>query len=277
MASLTSNLTINTDDRWITIISNITNGIYQKIGHGSYKQVYMGENEKVYATESVVSDRATFLFDKLNKMSESIKKHVLIPDAYVERNGVRYWEMDYCKADLDIATGDTDTFLQTFSIKELSTNFVELEKTVSVLHAGGITAMDIKPANMLFICANNDRSIQITDLDGSMFNNEGEPHLTLQYTYLKFEEDYKKQDLFALYTSFLQIIDNNIWDYHPMQWYRSMEYWTGRVRSKLNEKENSKNDLIKLYLNKLNALEQEKKEQTDIHRSAADIFSKLKY
>ena len=287
MASLTSNLTINTDDRWKPIISNIANGIYAKIGGGSFKQVYLGENKKVYATEQVLSKNATYLFEKLKKISKRVEKHVLIPDAYVERDGVRYWEMDYCQADLDNTTGDTDGILKTFTMEELLVNFVELEKAVSELHEAGITAMDINPANMLFICAGGDRSIQMTDLDGSIIDGIGEAHLTLYYTFLKFEEDYKKQDLFALYTSFLQIIDNKLWDYSPMQWYKSMEDWTDDVLSKLDESDTcqSKNNLVKIYIEKLNALEQEEppkkdeeKVETVAHSAVADIFSvKLKY
>lgn len=287
MASLTSNLTINTDDHWQDVISNIANGIYPKIGGGSFKQVYLGPNKKVYATEQIVTKNPTYLFERLKDISKRVEKHVLIPDAYVERDGVRYWEMDYCQADLDAETGDTDGILKTFTVAELLVNFVELEKTVEELHDAGITAMDIKPANMLFICAEGDRSIQMTDLDGSIIDGIGKVNLTLYFTYLKFEEDYKKQDLFALYTSFLRIIDESLWEYSPMQWYRSMKDWTDDVLSKLDDKEDcqAKNDLVKMYIVKLNALEptekpteEEKEVETVAHRSITDIFGvKLKY
>ena len=274
MASLVSNLTINTDDDWQTIISNIANGIYQRIGGGSFKQVYRGPDNKVYATEQIVTNNATFLFHRLKNIRKRVEKHVLIPDRYVERDGTRYWEMDHCQADLDAATGKTGGILKTFTMAELLVNFVELEKTVSDLHDAGITAMDIKPANMLFICAEGDRSIQMTDLDGSRIDGMGKANLTLYFTYLKFEENYIKQDLFALYTSFLRIIDESLWDYVPLKWYRTMKDWTDDVISKLDSREDFQADLVRIYLNKLNALEPTEKRSSIMvaHSSVEDIF-----
>jgi len=247
------------------VIANIANGKCDKIGGGAFKEIYK-IGDKAYATEIIRSKNATALYDRLKSISDRVSKHVLIPDNYVERNGIRYWEMDFCEADLNREDGNTADILQTFSIDELQQNFDELEETVDELHAAGITLMDIKPDNMLFMCG-ADRNIQLTDLDGSLIDGKGEPHQTMYYTFLKFQEDYVKQDKFALIASFLDILDSQVWVYRPMQWFRSMKDWTDDARARLDDTPRSK--LAAAYLDKLDALE---KIEGIAHASVSSIF-----
>ena len=239
---------------WGEVISNIATDSYKNIGGGSYKTVYQDEGTNtVYAREEVKSENAQKLFVKLNTLSTAAQKHVLIPSEFIERGGYRYWKMDFCEGDLDKSN--------TFTVEELSTNFEGLENAVNELHENGITAMDIKPANMLFNCHVGsdkvDKSIQMTDLDGSLIDGKGDEHLTLYYVFLQFQENgqfnYKKQDLFALYTTFLHIIDKELWQYKPLMLSNSMTDWTGDVLRRLDKTEKY-HGLVLKYLNKLNAL-----------------------
>ena len=237
--------------KWDDVILKIATDKYKNIGGGSYKTVYWDEDTNtVYAREEVKSENAQKLFVKLKTLSTAAQKHVLIPSEFIERGGYRYWKMDFCEGDLDKPN--------TFTVEELSTNFEGLEKAVNELHNIGITAMDIKPANMLFNChvglGKLDKSIQMTDLDGSLIDGKGDEHLTMYYVFLQFQENdqfnYKKQDLFALYTTFLHIIDKELWQYKPFMLSKSMTDWTGDVLDRLDKKEKYYGLVLK-YLNKL--------------------------
>jgi serine/threonine protein kinase len=238
---------------WVKVISKIATGKYKKVGGGSYKTVYQESTNTVYAREKVKSENAQKLFDRLETLSTAAQKHVLIPSEFIVMDGYRYWKMDFCEGDLDKPN--------TFTVEELSTNFEGLEKAVNELHTKGITAMDIKPANMLFNCHVGsdkvDKSIQMTDLDGSLIDGEGKEHLTLYYVFPQFQENgqfnYKNQDLFALYTTFLHIINEDLWQYKPFMLSKSMTDWTGDVFNRMDKTEKY-HGLVLKYLNKLNDL-----------------------
>lgn len=277
---------ISLNDRWKKIISNVQSGIYMLIASGGSKKIYHDQKTgKVYATEQINSSNVNRIFQRLEQMSKKNKEHVLIPYEFVEVGLTRYWEMDFCAYDLDRTTGGSGQALDKIPLKELSRNFEELESTVRELHNMGITAMDIKPANMLFACGKHQWTMKITDLDGAMIDGLGTDHLTAAYTYYKFIEsrDFVKNDLFALYTSFLRIIDVELWSPYSIYIRDTLRSFTDEARQFMVrlDMDEEKVDLVNKYLKKLNDLENAadhrvKEEKTDMEIDGC-TFIKLKY
>tara|TARA_Y100000389_G_C17463392_1_gene523499 strand:- start:3661 stop:4458 length:798 start_codon:yes stop_codon:yes gene_type:complete len=246
---------------WNSVIPRIAAGNLTRINNGSFKTIYLDtHDEKVYAKEKARKNtQGTKVIELLRALAakhDVIRLHVLIPDEIYEKAGYRYYVMPYCAADLDVESGETRRFLGKYNLKRLEQNFSALEQTVTLLHKNGLSCLDIKPMNMLFVCGKNDTSIKLTDLDSSLINMKGRPAQTLNYNYLRFGEDFKKQDLFALYKSIIEILNGrvvDVWNYKPMLFNKTVRDWTNIVRQNVDGK--VFNELMEKYLLKLEELE----------------------
>ena len=136
----------------------------------------------------------------------------------------RYLELEYCKGDANDETGLTVKLLSDFNEEELRVNFIGIEEAVKQLHALDVVALDIKPENMLVDCGST-KSIVLTDLDGAIVNKVGSEHLTPAFFY-SFDldqdkyENYKKNDLFALYITFIEILNPGVEDVYGSSMFR---------------------------------------------------------
>ena len=244
---------------WDSVISRIATGKLKRINSGSYKTIYLdSDDEKVYAKEKARKNtQGTKVIELLRALAnqyEVIRQHILIPEDAYEQAGYRYYVMPYCAADLDVESGGTRRYLGKYNLKRLEQNFSALEETVTMLHKNGLSCLDIKPANMLFVCKYDTASIKLTDLDSSLINKEGSPAQTLNYNYLRFQEDFKKQDLFALYKSIIEILNGrtvDVWNYNFMEFNKTVRDWTSTVRANVREP----HELMEKYLLKLEQLE----------------------
>ena len=124
--------------------------------------------------------------------------------------------MTYCEANANLNTGLTEkTLMDQFrNLKDDKTrlqfkssiekNFKLLKDTINEIHKLGLEKLDIKPDNMLISCQDeNKANIVLTDLDGANTLT----NFTLGYIW--FDDNNKKNDLFALCISFLEIIEKN--------------------------------------------------------------------
>ena len=248
---------------WNSVITRIATGKMTRINSGSNKTIYLDpDDEKVYAKEVASKyTQGTKVLELLRALAakhDVIRQHILIPeDAYEHiEAGYRYYVMPYCAADLDVESGETRRFLGKYTLDRLEQNFSALEQTVTLLHKNGLSCLDIKPANMLFVCGKNDTFIKLTDLDSSLINKKGSPAQTLNYNYLRFGEDFKKQDLFALYKSIIEILNGrtvDVWNYKIMDFNKTVRDWTNIVRQNIDGK--VFNELMEKYLLKLEQLE----------------------
>ena len=241
---------------WDSIITKIAKGEMEFIASGTFKAIYKDKTGKVYSKEKIRRRKRTNIYEILKKLqgeNDLIRKHVLIPEEIYKKAGFKYTVMTYCEADLNNSTGNTTELLKGYTVQELEVNFNCLEQVLQILHENGISCMDIKPANMLFSCG-SEKLIRLIDLDGALVNGKGTPAQTLNYNFLMFNEDFKKQDKFALYKSFIEILDSSLWtDYDIMKIGKTMKMWTAEIRSRM--KQNEKAILIEKYLKKLEELE----------------------
>lgn len=246
---------------WNSVITRIATGKLKRINNGSFKTIYLDtDDEKVYAKEKARKNtQGTKVLELLRALAakhDVIRQHILIPeDAYEDKKaGYRYYVMPYCAADLDVDSGRTRRYLGKYNLKRLEQNFSALEETVTLLHRNGLSCLDIKPANMLFVCKYDMTSIKLTDLDSSLIDGEGSHAQTLNYYYLRFGDNFKKQDLFALYKSIIEILNGrtvDVWNYKPMLFNKTVRDWTKTVRANVREP----HKLMEKYLLKLEQLE----------------------
>tara|TARA_Y100000389_G_C17288914_1_gene426961 strand:- start:44 stop:829 length:786 start_codon:yes stop_codon:yes gene_type:complete len=242
---------------WGTIITRIAAGKLKRINSGSFKTIYLDiDDEKVYAKEKA-RKKGTKVIELLRALAnqyEVIRQHILIPEDAYEQAGYRYYVMPYCAADLDVESGRTRRYLGKYNLDRLEQNFSALEETVTMLHKNGLSCLDIKPANMLFVCKYDTASIKLTDLDSSLIDGEGSHAQTLNYNYFGFGEDFKKQDLFALYKSIIEILNGrtvDVWNYKFLNIQKTVRDWTNTVRQNVREP----HELMEKYLLKLEQLE----------------------
>lgn len=199
----------HTNEEWETIIKEIHLGKLKPVGEGSFKKIYKKEN-KVYTFEDIKQNGGA-IYKKFNQMDTT---YVLTPIDMYECADRRYLELEYCKGDGDDETGNTVKLLNDFNEEELKVNFIGIEEAVNQLHALDVVALDIKPRNMLIDCG-SQKSIVLTDLDGAIVNKVGEEHLTPAFFY-SFDfhpdkyENYKKNDLFALYITIIEILNPEV-------------------------------------------------------------------
>ena len=245
---------------WNSVISRIAAGKLKRINNGSFKTIYLDTDEKVYAKEiarkNTQGTKVIELLRALAAKHDVIRQHILIPeDAYEDiKAGYRYYVMPYCAADLDIKSGRTQSFLDKYPLDRLEKNFSALEQTVTLLHKNGLSCLDIKPANMLFVCKYDTTSIKLTDLDSSLIDGEGSHAQTPNYNYFGFIDNFKKQDLFALYKSIIEILNGrtvDVWNYKFVDIKKTMRDWTNIVRANVREP----HELMEKYLLKLEQLE----------------------
>lgn len=241
---------------WKSIITKIAKGEMDFIASGTFKAIYKDKTGKVYSKEKIRRRKKTNIYEILQVLQENndlVRKHVLIPEEIFKKAGFKYTIMSYCEADLNNKTGNTTELLKGYTVEELRTNFSNLEDVVQTLHGNRISCMDIKPANMLFSCG-EEKLIKLIDLDGSLVDGKGTIAQTLNYNFLMFNEDFKKQDKFALYKSFIEILDPESWkNYNIMAIQKTMQMWTAEIREKM--KKDEKAILIEKYLKKLEELE----------------------
>lgn len=192
-----------------------------KINEGSYKKVYKNEvvkngvkHIKVYTTQNF-SDYYDPIktWKQLSDLDDHTKKYLLLPDTYLVKGNVIYAQFTYCESDMSTSMEIRNESLMlnnssTRSIfnQNLEENFLNLEKSVINIHNIGLSSLDIKPENMLFKCREK-ADIVLTDLDGAGFSQ------TIYFTW--FGLDDKKQDLFALYVSFLLILKEDFFSELP--------------------------------------------------------------
>lgn len=208
-----------TKEYWENIIKDIRLGKLKPIGKGSFKKIYF-KNDKVYTFEDV-KENSGEIYKKLNEIQSM---YILRPVAMYVCAETRYLELDYCKSDGNTTTGITTKLLENFTEEQFKINFIGLEDAVNQLHAVNVVALDIKPENMLINCGLN-KDIVITDLDGSIVNNNGEEHLSPAFFYsFDFSEDkienYKKNDLFALYITFIEMLNPGIEEVYGTSMFR---------------------------------------------------------
>ena len=245
---------------WNSVITRIATGKMTRINSGSNKTIYLDpDDEKVYAKEVASKyTQGTKVLELLRALAakhDVIRQHILIPeDAYEHiEAGYRYYVMPYCAADLDIKSGRTKRFLGKYTLDRLEQNFSALEQTVTLLHKNGLSCLDIKPANMLFVCKYDATSIKLTDLDSSLIDGEGSHAQTPNYNYSGFIDNFKKQDLFALYKSIIEILNGrtvDVWNYKFVS-IKKIRDWTNIVRANVREP----HELMEKYLLKLEELE----------------------
>jgi len=243
---------------WNSVISRIAAGKLKRINNGSFKTIYLDTDEKVYAKEAASKNtQGTKVLKLLRALAAKypvIRLHVLIPDEIHETKKYRYYVMPYCAADLDIKSGRTQSYLDKYPLDRLEKNFSALEETVTLLHKNGLSCLDIKPANMLFVCKYDTTKIKLTDLDSSLIDGEGSHAQTPNYNYFGFIDNLKKQDLFALYKSIIEILNGrtvDVWNYKFADIQKTMRDWTNIVRANVREP----HELMEKYLLKLEQLE----------------------
>lgn len=288
----------HTKEQWEEIIKDIHLGKLNPIGEGSFKKIYR-KGDKVYTFEDIKQNGGA-IYEKFNKMDTT---YVLTPLDMYECADRRYLELEYCKGDGDDETGNTMKLLEEFDEEELKVNFIGLEEAVKQLHALDVVALDIKPENMLIDCG-SDKSIVLTDLDGAIVNKTGGEHLTPAFFY-SFDlnedkyENYKRNDLFALYITFIEVLNPGVEDVYGTSMFRfAMKSAFGIdaglntiVEDILGSDKIKYVELTKIYTEKLLQLkigdlkesekeepekrkEPEKKEEPNIvHRSVFDIFN----
>ena len=198
-----------TKKEWENLVTDIHLGKINAIGEGSFKKIYM-KNNKVYTFEDMKQNSGE-IYKLLNQLDTS---YILKPNDIFLCANKRYLEMEYCKGDANDETGITINLLKDMDEKQFQKNFIGLEDAVKKLHAVNVVALDVKPENMLINCGDSN-SIVLTDLDGAIIDNKGDEHLTPDFFYsLNFSQDnienYKKNDLFALYISFIEIMNPGI-------------------------------------------------------------------
>jgi len=243
---------------WNSVITRIATGKLKRINNGTFKTIYLDtHDEKVYAKEiarkNTQGTKVLELLRALAAKHDVIRQHILIPEDVYEKAGYRYYVMPYCAADLDIKSGRTQSYLGKYSLNRLEQNFSALEETVTLLHKNGLSCLDIKPANMLFVCKYDTTSIKLTDLDSSLIDGEGSHAQTPNYNYSGFVDNFKKQDLFALYKSIIEILNGrtvDVWNYKFVS-IKKIRDWTNTVRQNVREP----HELMEKYLLKLEQLE----------------------
>lgn len=224
-------------------------------------------------TKQAFNQNSLDVWKKLNDLSDTSgilipsKENIITVDDYI------YTKVTYCEANANLNTGLTEkTLMDQFrNLKDDKTrlqfklsiekNFRLLKDTINEIHKLGLEKLDIKPDNMLISCQDeNKANIVLTDLDGANTLT----NFTLGYIW--FDDNNKKNDLFALCISFLEIIEKNFFR-------KSVSSFLGNKSDFITYCENRKvgmTDLKNIIINELKEL----LEMNQIkHASVMDIFA----
>lgn len=239
-------------------IDEYSSGDLKPFTRGSYSKVYKYDN-KIYIVQPY-NEAVEMIYNKLEMLDD--KRHILLPtdtnyileDIDNEKEEL-VLEFEPCSGDLFLDKMDKGSEVALNSIRdhlsEYDEQFQKMEALVKSIHKLGIRTMDIKPSNMLF-CENN--IIKMTDFGGSKYYDgrqwKGKGAGTQGYVAGNWDgtqlDDYQ-EDLFALYLSFVEIIEPN-----PLE-SKADQYMKGIVRV-TNMKKKTKNSVSLKWLNKMNKI-----------------------
>ncbi len=199
-------------------IDEYSSGDLNPFTRGSYSKVYKYEN-KIYIVQPY-NEAVEMIYDKLELLDD--KRHILLPTdtSYIledtdSKKEELVLEFEPCSGDLFLDKMDKGSEVALNNIRanlsKYDRQFEKMEDLVKSIHKLGIHTMDIKPRNILF-CENN--IIKMTDFGGSKIYYrrkwEGAAAGTQGYVAGNWDgtelDDYQ-EDLFALYLSFVEIIE----------------------------------------------------------------------
>ena len=239
-------------------IDEYSGGYLNPFTRGSYSKVYKYD-KKIYIVQPY-NEAVEMIYDKLEMLDD--KRHILLPTDtnYIledidNKKEELVLEFEPCSGDLFLDKMDKGSEVALNSIRsnlaEYDEQFQKIEVLVKSIHKLGIHTMDIKPRNILF-CENN--IIKMTDFGGSKIYHrrqwEGAGAGTQGYVAGNWDgtelDDYQ-EDLFALYLSFVEIIEPK-----PLE-SKADQYMKGIDRVKNMSKQTTNVFSLK-WLNKMNKI-----------------------
>tara|TARA_B100000214_G_scaffold359793_1_gene321577 strand:+ start:6666 stop:7526 length:861 start_codon:yes stop_codon:yes gene_type:complete len=201
-----------------SFIVEYSDGYLTPFTQGGFSKVYKYDN-KIYIVQPY-NEAVEVIYDKLQLLRD--QNHILLPTdtSFVlkdknDNDEELVLEFEPCSGDLFLDKMDKGSEVALNSIRdhlsEYDEQFQKMEALVKSIHKLGIHTMDIKPSNMLF-CENN--IIKMTDFGGSKYYDgqrwKGKGAGTQGYVAGNWDgtelDDYQ-EDLFALYLSFVEIIE----------------------------------------------------------------------
>lgn len=236
-------------------IDEYSGGYLKPFTRGSYSKVYKYDN-KIYIVQPY-NEAVEMIYNKLEMLDD--KRHILLPTDtnYIledidNKKEELVLEFEPCSGDLFLDKMDKGSEVALNNIRDnlpkYDSQFEKMEDLVKSIHKLGIHTMDIKPRNMLFC---EDDIIKMTDFGGSKIYHrrkwEGAGAGTQGYVAGNWDgtqlDDYQ-EDLFALYLSFVEIIEPN-----PLE-SKADQYMKGIVR--VNKMYNqTTNEFSKKWLQKM--------------------------
>ena len=203
-----------------SFIVGYSDGKLDPFTRGGFSKVYKYDG-KIYIVQPY-NEAVEVIYDKLQLLQD--QNHILLPTdtSFVLKDKNNndeelVLEFEPCSGDLFLDKMDKGSEVALNSIRsnlaEYDEQFQKIEALVKSIHKLGIRTMDIKPSNMLF-CENN--IIKMTDFGGSKYYDgrqwKGKGAGTLGYAAGSWKDskelDDYQEDLFALYLSFVEIIES---------------------------------------------------------------------
>jgi len=243
-----------------SFIGDYCDGNLDPFTRGGFSKVYKYD-EKIYIVQPY-NEAVEVIYDKLQLLQD--QNHILLPTdtSFVLKDKNNndeelVLEFEPCSGDLFLDKMDKGSEVALNSIRSnlsgYDEQFQKMETLVKSIHKLGIRTMDIKPSNMLF-CENN--IIKMTDFGGSKYYDglqwKGKGAGTLGYAAGSWKgskelDDYQ-EDLFALYLSFVEIIESK-----PLEdgFLDKLKKGSIRVQNMLNK---AQNELSKKWLLKMNEI-----------------------
>ena len=243
-----------------SFIGDYYDGNLNPFTRGGFSKVYKYD-KKIYIVQPY-NEAVEVIYDKLQLLQD--QNHILLPTdtSFVLKDKNNndeelVLEFEPCSGDLFLDKMDKGSEVALNSIRsnlaEYDEQFQKIEALVKSIHKLGIRTMDIKPSNMLF-CENN--IIKMTDFGGSKYYDgrqwKGKGAGTLGYAAGSWKDskelDDYQEDLFALYLSFVEIIESK-----PLEdgFLDKLKKGSVRVQNMLNK---AQNGLSKKWLNKMNKI-----------------------
>lgn len=183
---------------------------------GSVKMIGKGGNKTVYSfggkVYSIGRNKQTIIdiYDRIDKISEEYKRHVLVPTDIYRRDFLLIMEFQLCKGDLLLKKDDKDSVKIIKSIrknfKKYKKQFDMLEDIVKAFHKLNLHTLDIKPENILY-CGG---VLRVTDFDSAIVDDNGQGGRTERYIG-SWSYSPQANDLYALYTSIIEILYDDLW------------------------------------------------------------------
>ena len=202
-----------------SFIVEYSDGDLTPFTQGGFSKVYKYDN-KIYIVQPY-NEAVEVIYDKLQLLRD--QNHILLPTdtSFVlkdknDNDEELVLEFEPCSGDLFLDKMDKGSEVALNNIRanltEYDKQFQKMEALVKSIHKLGIRTMDIKPSNMLF-CENN--IIKMTDFGGSKYydgrqwkgKGAGTPGYAAGSWKDSTELDDYQEDLFALYLSFVEIIE----------------------------------------------------------------------